>query len=132
MYDDLREIYWWKDMKDTSEFVAKCPSCQQVKAEHQKPGGLLQEIQVPTWKWEDINMDFVVGLPRNQKQHDSIWVIVDRLTKSTHFILVKSTYSVEDYARIFIDEMLCHHEIPLSIIIDRAAQFTFRFGRSFQ
>ena len=61
--------------KDIAEFVAKCPNCQQVKAEHQKSGGLLQEIQVPTWKWEDINMDFVVGLPRTQKQYDSIlWI----------------------------------------------------------
>ena len=109
------------------EFVAKCPNCQQVKAEHQKRGVLLQEVQVPTWKWEDINMDFVLGLPGTQRQYDSIWVVVDRLTKSFHFIVVKSTYSGEDYARIFIDEIMCHHGIPLSIISDRGAQFTSRF-----
>ena len=69
-------------------------------------------------------MDFVVGLPRAQKQYDSIWVIVDRLTKSAHFIPVKSTYSAEDCAKIFIDDIVCHHGIPLSIISDRGAQFT--------
>ena len=98
-----------------------------MQAEHLKPDGLLQEIQVPTWKWEEINMDFVVGLPVTQKQHDSIWVIVDRLTKSSLFILFKSTYSAEDYARIFKYEILCHHGIPLFIISDRGAQFTSRF-----
>ena len=77
-------------------------------------------------------MDFVVGLPRTEKSYDSIWVIVDRLTKFAHFIPVKSTYSVEDYARIFIDDIVCHHGIPLSIIQDRGAQFTSRFWRSFQ
>ena len=79
-------------------------------------GGLLQEIQVPKWKWEDINMDFVVCLPQAQRQYDSIWVVVDRFTKFPHFIPVMFTYSVEDYARIFIDDIVCHHGIPLSII----------------
>ena len=98
MYHDLRKVFWWESLKkDIAEFVDKCPNCQKVKAEHQKPGGLLEEIQLPTWKWEDINMDFVVGLPRTQKQYESIWVIVDRLTKSTHFIPVKFTYSAEYY-----------------------------------
>ena len=79
--------------KDIAEFVAKCPNYQQVKAENQKSGVILKEIQVPTWKWEDINMDFIVGLPQTQRQCDSIWVFVDRLTKSANFIPVKSTYS---------------------------------------
>ena len=78
------------------------------ESEHQKSRGLLQEIKVPTWMWENINIDFLVGFPRTQKQFDSIWVIIDRLTKCTHFIPVKSTYSAEDYARIFIGEILCH------------------------
>ena len=97
--------------KDIAEFVAKCLNYQQVKAEHQMLGLLLQEIQVLTLKWEDINMDFVVGLPRTQRKYDSIWVVVDRLTKSAHFITVKSTYSAEDYATIFIDEIVCRHGI---------------------
>ena len=87
MYYDLREVFWWEGLKrDIAVFVAKFPNCQQVKAEHQNLGGLLQEIQETTWKCKDIYMDFVVGLPQTQKQYDSIWVIVDRLTKSAHFI----------------------------------------------
>ena len=75
-----------------AEFI-KCPNCQQVKDEHLKMGVLLQEIKIPTWKWVDINMYFVVGLPRTQKSYDFIWVVVDRLTKFTRFIPIKSTYS---------------------------------------
>ena len=75
MYHDLREVFWWEYLKkDIAEFVEKCPNYEQVKAEHQKSGNLLQEIQVPIWEWEDINTDFVVGLTRTQKQYDSIWV----------------------------------------------------------
>ena len=133
MYHDLRQVFLWEGLKkDIAEFVAKCQNYQHVKAEHQNPGGLLQEIQIPTWKWEDINMDFVLGFPRTQKSYLSIWVIVDRLTKSTHFIPVKSKYSVKDYAKIFIDQIVCRHGIRLCIISDRGAQFTYRFWRSFQ
>ena len=105
---------------------------QQVKVEHQKSSGLLQEIQIPTWKWKDINMDYVVDLPWTQKSYDSIRVVVDRLTKFARFIPVKSMYLVQDYARIFLQEIVCHHGIPLSIILDRGAQFTSRFWRLFQ
>ena len=84
-------------------------------------------MQFPTWKWEDINMDFVVGLPQTQRQNDSIWVVVDRLTKSAQFIPVKSTYSAQEYARIYINEIVSLHGIPLPIIWDRGAQFTSRF-----
>ena len=101
--------------------MARCPNCQQLKVEHQNPGGLTQVMDVPTWKWEDINMDFVVGLPQIWRQNDSIWVIVDRLTKSFHFIPVKSTYSAEEYARLNINEIVNFHGIPLSIISDRGA-----------
>ncbi|WMV37795.1 hypothetical protein MTR67_031180 [Solanum verrucosum] len=133
MYCDLRVIYWWNGMKkDIAEFVAKCPNCQQVKVEHQKPGVLSQDIRIPTWKWEDLNMDFIVGLPRNRQQHDSIWVIVDRMTKSAHFIPVKASYSVEDNAKLYLREMVKLHGVPLSIISDRGTQFTSLFLRSFQ
>ena len=98
--------------KDIAEFFAKCPNCQQVKAKNLKS----QQIQVSTWKWKDINMYFVVGFPLTQRQYDFIWVVLDRLTKSAHFIPVKSTYSAEDYARILIDEIVCRHGISLSII----------------
>ena len=120
MYHDLKQIYWWDGIeKDIAEYVAKCPFCQQVKAEHLKPGGLTLIIEVPTWKWESINMDFVVGLPKTRRQHDSIWVIVDKMTKSAHFIPLKSTYRAEDYARLYIDEIVRWHGIPFSIISDR-------------
>ena len=91
MYHDLRGVFWWDDFKKgIEEFVAKCLNCQQVKAEHQKPGDLLQ---VPTWKCEETNMDFIVDLPQTQRKNESIWVVVDRLTKSAYYIPVKSTYS---------------------------------------
>ena len=97
----LREVFWSERLeKYIAEFVSKYQNCQLLKVEHQKSGGLLQEIQVPTWNWEDTTMDFVVGLPRSQSQNDSLWVIVDRLTKSAYFIPIKSTYSAEDYASI--------------------------------
>lgn len=99
MYRDLQEIYWWNGMKkDITEFVAKCLNCQQVKVEHQRLGGVIQDISIPTWKWKEINIDFVTDLPRTRRQYDSIWVVVDRLTKAAHFLPVKTTDSAEDYA----------------------------------
>ena len=80
-----------------------------MKAKNKKTSGLLQEIQVPSWKWEDVNMDFIFGLRQTKRQYDFIWVVMDRLTKSPHFITVKSTYSVEDYAIIHIDKILSLH-----------------------
>jgi hypothetical protein len=94
MYHDLKTTYWWYGMKrDVAEYVALCDTCQRVKTKHQQPAGLLQPLQVPEWKWEEIAIDFVVGLPRTQLGYDSIWVIVDRLVKVTHFIPFKTTYS---------------------------------------
>ncbi|KAL5566570.1 hypothetical protein UlMin_029734 [Ulmus minor] len=90
MYQDLKKHYWWHGMKrDVAKYVEKCLTCQQVKAEHQRPGGELQPIKVPEWKWEEIAMDFIVGLPKTTNKYDSIWVVVDRLTKSAHFLPVR-------------------------------------------
>jgi hypothetical protein len=86
--------------RDVAEYVALCDTCQRVKAEHQRPVGLLQPLQVPKWKWEEIAMDFIVGLPRTQLGYDSIWVIVDRLTKVAQFIPVKTTYSKPQLAEM--------------------------------
>ncbi|WMV23032.1 hypothetical protein MTR67_016417 [Solanum verrucosum] len=106
MYRHLREVYWWDGMKKgIAEFVAKCPNCQQVKVGHQSPVGLPQRIELPKWKWEMINMDFITGLPRSRRQHDSIWVIVDRMTKSAQFLPIKTTNSAEDYAKLYIQEV---------------------------
>ena len=133
MYRDLRENYWWNGMKrDIAEFVAKCLVCQQVKIEHQRPAGLLQPLPIPEWKWEHITMDFVTGLPRTPKGHDAIWVIVDRLTKSAHFLPIKTTFSMEKYARLYIDEIIKLHGTPVSIISDRDPRFTSRFWPSLQ
>lgn len=78
MYQDLKEAYWWPNMKrDVAEYVALCDVCQRVKAEHQRPAGLLQPLKIPEWKWDEIGMDFIVGLPKTAAGYDSIWVIVD-------------------------------------------------------
>jgi len=133
MYNDLKKMYWWNGMKrDISEFVSKCLICQQVKAEHQVPSGLLQPIMVPEWKWDRITMDFVSGLPLTPGKKDAIWVIVDRLTKSAHFIPVRTDYSLNKLAELYIREIVRLHGIPLSIISDRDPRFTSRFWQKLQ
>ncbi|KAG8497069.1 hypothetical protein CXB51_008359 [Gossypium anomalum] len=133
MYNDLKKMYWWSGMKrDIFEFVSKCLICQQVKAEHQVPSGLLQPIMVPEWKWDRITMDFVLGLPLTPGKKDAIWVIVDRLTKSAHFIPVRTDYSLNKLAELYIREIVRVHGIPLSIISDRDPRFTSRFWQKLQ
>ena len=128
MYWTMRDHYWWRGMKrEIAEFVSKCLTCQQIKIEHQKPVGLLQPLSIPEWKWERFTMDFVTGLPRTQRGHDAIWVIVDRLTKSAHFIATNNTYSLERYAQLYVDEIMRLHGAPVSIISDRDPRFTSRF-----
>ncbi|KAA0035923.1 ty3-gypsy retrotransposon protein [Cucumis melo var. makuwa] len=94
MYQDLNRVYWWRNMKrEVAEFVSRCLVCQQVKASRQKPAGLLQSLSIPEWKWENVSMDFIIGLPRTLRGFTMIWVVVDRLTKSAHFVSGKSTYT---------------------------------------
>jgi len=96
MYRDLKTHYWWNGLKrGIVNYVARCLMCQGVKIEHQKPGGLLQPLPIPVWKWEHITMDFMIGLPKTIKQHDSFWVIVDRLTKAAHFFTIKAIFTSE-------------------------------------
>ena len=93
MYRDMKKQFWWRGMKrDIAQFVSRCLVCQQVKAEHQSPGGLLLPLQIPEWKWEQIAMDFVIGLPRTTRGFDAIWVVVDRLTKTARFLPIKITW----------------------------------------
>ncbi|KAG8472899.1 hypothetical protein CXB51_034781 [Gossypium anomalum] len=133
MYNDLKKMYWWNGMKrDISEFVSKCLICQQVKAEHQVPLGLLQPIMIPEWKWDRITMDFISGLPLTPGKKNAIWVIVDRLTKSAHFIPVRTDYSLNKLAELYIREIVRLHGIPLSIISDRDPRFTSRFWKKLQ
>nr|ABA98111.1 retrotransposon protein, putative, Ty3-gypsy subclass [Oryza sativa Japonica Group] len=128
MYQDLKEGYWWPNMKrDVAEYVALCDVCQKVKAEHQRPAGLLQPLRIPEWKWDEIGMDFIVGLPKTATGYDSIWVIVDRLTKTARFIPVKTNYSSAKLAELYMTRIVCLHGVPKKIISDRGTQFTSHF-----
>ena len=131
MYKDLRRNYWWSNMKqEVVEYVSRCLICQQVKIEHQRPAGELQPLPIPEWKWEDISMDFVVALPRSRKGNDAIWVIVDRLTKSSHFLPIKITWNPEKLAELFLREIVRLHGVPKTIVSDRDGRFTSRFWKS--
>ncbi|KAJ9567039.1 hypothetical protein OSB04_003005 [Centaurea solstitialis] len=133
MYQDLRLDYWWPGMKtDIGRYVEKCTTCLQVKAEHQKLYGSLQPLGVPMWKWEELTMDLVTKLPKTQRQHDSIWVIVDRLTKSALFLPVRESYSMDRWAQLYIDEVVSRHGVPVKIISDRDSRFTSKFWSAFQ
>jgi hypothetical protein len=133
MYLDMRKIFFWVGMKhDVVHFITKCLECQQVKSDHHHPTGLLQPHDVPMSKWEFISVDFVVGLPLASHKHNAILVIVDKLTKSAHFIPVRDTYDVTDVERVFVREVIHFHRIPKKIILDRDSRFTSRFWTSLQ
>ncbi|GJT55322.1 putative reverse transcriptase domain-containing protein [Tanacetum coccineum] len=133
MYYDLRDMYWWPRMKrDIVTYVSECLTCEKVKAEHQRPSGLLQQPEIPEWKWENITMDFITKLPRTRSGHDAIWVVVDRLTKSAHFLAIREDYSTEKLARLYTDEIVMHHGVPVSIISNCDARFTSRLWQTFQ
>jgi hypothetical protein len=133
MRADLKPLFFWKGMKaDIVNLVARCLECQQVKAEHRHPTGLLQPHAIPESKWEVISMDFIVGLPLTARRHDSIFVVVDTLTKSAHFFSVHTTYQAPDIARVFFSEIVRLHGVPKRIISDRGSVFTGRFWMSFQ
>ncbi|KAJ0458184.1 putative nucleotidyltransferase, Ribonuclease H [Helianthus annuus] len=133
MYRDLRQHFWWNTMKeDVARYVSRCLTCQQVKAEHQRAGGLLQPLDIPIWKWDDISMDFVTGLPRTFKKNDAIWVVVDRLSKSAHFLPIRQGFSVSRLSEVFTQEIIRIHGTPVSIVSDRDPRFTSRFWRGFQ
>ena len=105
--------------RDVTDYVSKCLKCQQVKAQHQVPSGLLNPILIPQWKWDNIAMDFVFGLPLTQRKHDDIWEIIDRLMKSAHFVPVQMDYSMDRLAEVYVDEIVRLHGVPLSIVSDR-------------
>ncbi|GJT69336.1 putative nucleotidyltransferase, ribonuclease H [Tanacetum coccineum] len=133
MYQDLKKLYWWPNIKAIiAEYVGKCLTCSRVKAECQKPSSLLVQPEIPMWKWERITMDFVTKLPKTSNGHDIIWVIVDRLTKSAHFIPTRETDSMETLTKLYIKEIVSRHGVPISIISDRDSHFTSRFWQSLQ
>ncbi|KAI3762710.1 hypothetical protein L1987_53151 [Smallanthus sonchifolius] len=132
MYQDLKKEYWWPGMKnDVTEYVSKCLTCSPVKVEHQKPCGKMQPLPIPEWKWEEITMDFITKLPRTTKGNDTIWVIVDRLTKCAHFLPIREASSSEKLVEKFIKEIVTRHGMPLSIVSDRNTRFTSTFWKKF-
>ncbi|GJV29756.1 putative reverse transcriptase domain-containing protein, partial [Tanacetum coccineum] len=133
MYYDLRDRYWWPRMKkDIVVYVSRCLTCLKVKVKHQRPSGLLQQPEIPEWKWERIAMDFIMKLPRTSSGHDTIWVIVDRLTKSAHFLPIRKDYKMDRLASLYLNEIFSWHGVPISIISDRDSCFTSRFWQSMQ
>ncbi|KAK1648029.1 hypothetical protein QYE76_065834 [Lolium multiflorum] len=128
MYMDLKELFWWNNMKrEIAQYVAECHTCQRVKAEHQSPAGKLQPLPIPEWKWEEIGMDFITGLPMTNKKKDMIWVIVDRLTKSAHFLAVNQQDKGEKLIDLYIKEIVSKHGVPKKIVSDRGSIFTSAF-----
>nr|GFB04982.1 reverse transcriptase domain-containing protein [Tanacetum cinerariifolium] len=110
MYQDLKQLYWWPNMKaDIATYVSKCLTYSKVKAEHQKPSGLLVQPEIPKWKWEKITMDFITKLPKMANGYDTIWVIVDCLTKSTHFLPMRETDPIEKLKKLYIKEVVTRH-----------------------
>ncbi|GKF07920.1 putative reverse transcriptase domain-containing protein, partial [Tanacetum coccineum] len=133
MYYDLRDLYWWPGMKrDIAEYISRCLTCAKIKVEHQKPSGSLQQPEIPKWKWEKITMDLVTKLPKSSSGYDAIWVIVDRLTKSAHFLPIHEDYKTEKLARIYINEIVSRHGVPMSIISDRDGRFASHLWQSLQ
>ncbi|GJS07560.1 putative reverse transcriptase domain-containing protein [Tanacetum coccineum] len=133
MYYDLRDFYWWPGMKrDVAEYISRCLTCSKIKAEHQKPSGLLQQPEIPEWKWEKITMDLVTKLPRSSGGYDVIWVIVDRLTKSAHFLPIREDYKMEKLAKMYINEIVARHGVPVSIISDRDGRFASYLWKALQ
>nr|GEV19066.1 putative reverse transcriptase domain-containing protein [Tanacetum cinerariifolium] len=140
MYQDMKKLYWWPNIKaDIATYVCKCLTCAKVKAEHQRPSGLLVKAEhqrasgllvqpeIPVWKWDNITMDFVTKLPKSPQGYDTIWVIVDRLTKSAIFAPMRETDPLEKLAKLYLKEVLARHGIPVSIICDRDPRFASRF-----
>ena len=118
--------------RHVGDFVRRCLTCQQVKAEHQKLEGLLQPLEMAEWKWEHVTMDFVTHLPRTPQGHDAVWVIVDRLTKSAHFLAVRMTFTLERFCQLYIREVVRLHGVLVSIVSDRDPRLTTHFWKSFE
>ena len=112
---------------DIAMLVKKCLTCQMVKAEHQKPAGKLRHLEIPEWNWNCVTMDFVTRLPRSQEGHDAIWVIVDQLTTTAHFIAIRTNYKVPKLCKLYNDRIIKLHGIPVSVVSNRDARFTSKF-----
>jgi hypothetical protein len=113
--------------RETARYVSECDTCWKIKADYMKPGGLLQPLSSLDWKWDDISMHFIMDLPLTVRKYNLIWVIVDRLTKSAHFIPMNTNYSIQKYVEIYIARVLCLHGVLKMIVSDRGSQFVARF-----
>ncbi|GJW32516.1 putative reverse transcriptase domain-containing protein [Tanacetum coccineum] len=133
MYQDMKKLYWWPNMKaDIATYVSKCLTCAKVKAEQQRPSRLLVQPDIPQWKWDNITMDFFMKLPNLSQGYDTIWVIVDRLTKSAIFVPMRETDPMDKLARMYLKEVVTRHGIPAPIIYDRDPRFASNYWRSLQ
>nr|GEY39223.1 putative reverse transcriptase domain-containing protein [Tanacetum cinerariifolium] len=131
MYQDLKKLYWWPNMKaEIATYVSKCLTCAKVKIEYQKPSGLLVQPEILQWKWENIIIDFVTKLPKTAAGQDTIWVIIDRLTKSAHFLPIREDDTLEKLMRQYLKEVVSKHGVPVSIISDHDGKFTLHFWKS--
>ncbi|GKB92610.1 putative reverse transcriptase domain-containing protein, partial [Tanacetum coccineum] len=111
--NDMKKQYWWPNMKaDIATYVSKCLTYAKVKDEHQRPSGLLVQPEIPQWKWDNITMDFITKLPKSSQGYDTIWVIVDRLTKSAIFVPMRETGLMEKLERMYLKEVVTRHGIP--------------------
>lgn len=132
MYQDLKSYYWWRNMRrEIARYVAKCLTCQKVKVDHQRPPGLIQPLKKSVQKFDIVTMDFVTGLLRTRSKDDVIWVIVDTLTKVTHFIAFRHGLLGEDVAMLYMVHQHKFHGVPTTIISDRDPRFTSCFRKSF-
>ncbi|GKB64405.1 putative reverse transcriptase domain-containing protein [Tanacetum coccineum] len=142
MYQDMKKLYWWPNMKaDIATYVSKCLTCAKVKAEHQRSSGLLVQPVIPEWKWDNIKMDFITKLPKSSQGFDTIWVIVDRLTKFAHFLPIRENDPLDKLGRLYLNRIVARHGIPVLIICDRdesyhasikAAPYEALYGRKCQ
>ena len=133
MYQDIRQRYWWANMKqDIARYVFECDVCRRVKTKHQRPARTPQPISIPEWKWDKMEMDFVTGFPRSQKGHDAIFVVIDRFSKVAHFLPIKEIISASQLADLYVSRIFSLHSIPLEISLDCGSLFTSRFWDSFQ
>jgi hypothetical protein len=128
MYQDLKKNFWWTRMKrEIAKYVSECDTYQRVKVDHLRPTENLQLMSIPEWKWEGICVYFIVCLPCTSRGYNSIWVIVDRLTKSAHFILISTAYRVRQYVELYMSQIVRYHGILKTIISDRGSILVARF-----
>ena len=127
IYRDLKRHFLWLDMtKDVVNYVARYLTHQQVQAKYERPGGLLQPLKIPKSKWEEVTMEFVLSLSRSSKRYDSIWVIVDQMTKSAYFLPIWTMDPVKKLAKCYLKEIVLLHGVSVSIVSDRYARESYK------